>query len=360
MPWITDFGAGLSLVDWWPVRVLALAATLLSILLLAWRFRVRAARLVLIPFVVVLLLADVLAAVNGYYGYYLTVSQALGTAGEDDGALASLNDQTTPPAAGVVVDIDIPAPVSKFQARPANVYLPPAWFARPRPRLPVIVLLHGTPGGPADWLDGGEARQTADRWAAAHGGVAPIVVMPDINGGTFDDTECVDSGRGSAETYLTTDVTRFVRSRFLARDPGRGWAVAGLSEGGSCAVVLALRHPDLFGTFADFGGLLGPRDGDINDPAGTAAALFGDSQPDFDAHEPEWLLSHRTFPGLRGFFAVGSNDAEPRAAVERLAALSRRARVDTEVVVVPGGEHTFDVWRTALATALPWIAPRLG
>ncbi|MCI2422867.1 alpha/beta hydrolase-fold protein [Saccharopolyspora sp. K220] len=360
MRWIAAFCADLSLVDWWPVRALLLAAAVLAAVVLVWRFRDRALRLVLIPLVVVLLTVNALVGVNAYFGYYLTISQALGMDGEDRGSLAMLNARTTRPASGVVVDVEIPGRTSGFQARPADVYLPPAWFAHPRPRLPVIVLLHGTPGSPADWLDGGQAQQTADQWAAEHGGVAPIVVMPDVNGDTFGDTECVDSARGNAETYLTADVPQFVRARFLTRGAGQDWAVAGLSEGGSCAIMLALRHPDVFGTFADFGGLLGPRDGDSNDATGTATALFGGSQQNFDAHEPAWLLTHGKFRDLHGFFAVGDDDPEPRAAVQQLAGLSRRAGIDTDVVVVPGGGHTFDVWRAAFASSLPWIARWIG
>lgn len=55
------------------------------------------------------------------------------------------------------------------------------------------MLLHGTPGTPQDWIDGGQAAATADAYAAAHGGRAPILVMPDINGSIDADTECVDS-----------------------------------------------------------------------------------------------------------------------------------------------------------------------
>jgi S-formylglutathione hydrolase FrmB len=37
---------------------------------------------------------------------------------------------------------------------------------------------------------------STDSWAADHGGVAPILLMPD---GSFDaDSECVDSSRGNA------------------------------------------------------------------------------------------------------------------------------------------------------------------
>ena len=86
------------------------------------------------------------------------------------------------------------------------MYLPPAWFAHPRPALPVLELLHGTPGSPNDWTRGASIDVLVDRWAARHGGRAPIVIMPDVNGGFLADTECADGVAGNAETYLVVDV----------------------------------------------------------------------------------------------------------------------------------------------------------
>lgn len=355
-----DFCADLSLVDWWPLRLVLLAVTVLLAALLVWRFRRRAVRLALLPLVVLLVAVNVLIGVNAYFGYYLTVAQALGLDGEDQGSLAMLNAQQTRPANGIVATIDIPGSSSGFAARPAQVYLPPAWFARPRPRLPVILLLHGTPGSPTDWVDGGRAADAANEWAAGHGGVAPVIVMPDVNGDVFDDTECVDSARGKAERYLTVDVPKFVHSRFLTREPGRYWAVAGLSEGGTCSLVLALRHPDMFAAFADYGGLVGPRDGDVNDPGDTIAALFDGSRKRFEAHEPAALLGRHRFPGLHGYFVVGEADPEPLAATRFLEGLTRRAGIDTRVDVIPGGEHVFPVWSQAFATTMPWLAQQVG
>src|SRR5690606_33522021 len=45
------------------------------------------------------------------------------------------------PATGVVAEVPIPATASGFAARPAWLYLPPAYLARPRAQLPVLVLL---------------------------------------------------------------------------------------------------------------------------------------------------------------------------------------------------------------------------
>lgn len=74
-----------------------------------------------------------------------------------------------------------------------QVHLPPAYFAHPRPKLPVVVLVSGVPGSPEQWFAEGRAGQTLDAFAEGHRGLAPITVAVDANGATFKDTLCVDS-----------------------------------------------------------------------------------------------------------------------------------------------------------------------
>lgn len=311
---------------------------------------------------VVLVLGSVAVGINAYYGYYPTLGEALGGAPPDDDSLASAEADTGPlPASGQVVPIDLPGTQSGFTARQGYVYLPPAWFVRPRPALPVVMLLHGTPGDPANWTEGGAAQGIADAWAGAHHGVAPVLVMPDINGSLTGDSECVDGPVGDVETYLTVDVPATVQQTFATVAPGRGWAIAGFSEGGSCAIMLALRHPDMFTAFGDFGGLAGPRVGETNaDTADTVTQLFGGSQQQFAAHEPAALLAAQRFPQLGGWFQVGTADAEPLAAAQQLVPLATAAGISTCLVTMPGAGHTFDVWTAAFRDSLPWMAARLG
>jgi S-formylglutathione hydrolase FrmB len=325
------------------------------------RARSRAPALIVVA---VLLLASAAQAVNAHYGYYPTLAEALGGPGPDEDSLATADADAAAgviPATGQVVPVDLPGTASGFAARQALVYLPPAWSARPRPTLPVVMLLHGTPGAPTDWTDGGTAQATADAWAAQHAGVAPVLVMPDINGSLSADTECVDSPLGNIETYLTVDVPAAVQQNFGTAAPGPAWAVAGLSEGGTCSIVLALRHPAMFSAFGDFGGLAGPRVGETNaDVADTVTQLFGGSQQAFDAHEPSALLTSQRFPGLGGWFQVGTGDAEPLAAIQKLSPLARTAGIETCLVTMPGQGHTFDVWSAAFRQSLPWLAGRVG
>ncbi len=350
-----------SLISWFPVGavLLVLAA---PVAYLAVRGRRAGPRVAGALVTAVLVLASAAVGVNAHYGYVDTLGEALGGAGPDETSLsaAEAGSGTVPPS-GQVVPIDLPGATSGFDARQGQVYLPPAWSARPRPALPVVLLLHGTPGDPTDWTDGGAAQTTADAWAAQHGGTAPVLVMPDVNGSLTGDSECVDGPGGAVETYLTVDVPAAVQKTFGTQPPGRGWAVAGLSEGGSCAIMLALRHPDLFSAFGDYGGLAGPRVGDTNDDtADTVAQLFGGSQQQFAAHEPAALLGAKRYAGLGGWFQVGDQDAQPLAAARQLAPLARAAGVRTCLVVMPGLGHTFDVWTAAFRDSLPFLAAQVG
>jgi S-formylglutathione hydrolase FrmB len=236
------------------------------------------------------------------------------------------------------------------------VYLPPAWFAADRPPLPVVMLLPGTPGTPVDWTRSGHADVTADRYAAAHGGRAPILVMPDATGHPLRDTECVDGPSGQAEQYLVVDVAAEVVRRFDAAADGENWAVAGSSAGGTCAVMLALRHPDRFAAFVDLSGDVRPNVG--SRPA-TLTHLFGGSADRFRAHDPAWLLTARRFGGTSGWFEVGTRDRGPLAATEELAPMARLAGIRTCSIERRGG-HDFAFWSSSFDHALPWLSAVLG
>jgi S-formylglutathione hydrolase FrmB len=313
-------------------------------LVLAWchahRWRQRVGAVLLSVVAAVLAVA---VGVNGWFAYFPSVGALLGRRATDQvtaGELASLVRSGRVPDHGVVVRTTIPG---AFDARPAQVYLPPAWFRSPRPSLPAVELLHGTPGSPEDWTRAGFADVTADRWAAAHGGVAPVIVMPDPNGSWTGDTECVDGREGRVETYLVRDVPRWVEAHEGVTGP---WAVAGSSMGGYCAAMLALRHPDRFVAFADYSGLDRP-----THPNG-ARWLLG-SAAAVAAHTPAELLD--ASPPPDAWFEVGSSDDGADAAVARLAARAKAAGLRTRLVVLPNAHHTWRVWRDSFEDSLPFL-----
>ena len=183
---------------------------------------------------------------------------------------------------------------SGFHARQAMVYLPPAYLGSVRPELPVLVMIPGQPGGPEDWFVAGKMASIMDGFAAAHAGVAPIVVVPDATGSTLANTLCLDSQLGNVETYLAEDVPAWL-AQHLQVDPDRArWAIGGFSFGGTCALQLALRRPAVYPTFLDISGRPEPT---LGDHASTVQAAFGGDEERFRAVNPLDILAAGQFPG---------------------------------------------------------------
>jgi enterochelin esterase-like enzyme len=327
----------------------------------------------------VLATAAVVAAgaqsLNGYYRQYPTLRTLLGLPAADvvpftDVALRAPLvpapagrplDQvwTAPPdipPAGVVTQVDVPAPASGFAARSALLYLPPAYLVSPRAELPVLVLMPGQPGAPQDWFDGGQLAQRMDRYAAAHRGLAPVVVVVDQLGDPLANPLCVDSPLGAVATYLTVDVPNWVRATLqVDRDPA-AWAIGGLSNGGTCSLQTAVNHPGVYPTFVDVSGEQEPT---LGDRQRTLDAAFGGDPAAFAAVNPLDVLAARRFPGTAGYLVAGAQDSTYLPAARRVLAACRAAGMDVQLHVLPGG-HTFAVWGPGLEGALPWLGTRLG
>ncbi len=307
-----------------------------------------------------LLVAFAASLVNLQYGYLPDVRALLGRPEPEQIPRGELGSRgLARRKQGALVALDVPATKSRFHHRPAMVWLPPAWF-HGHVALPVIVLLGGTPGRPEDLVRAGAVDVVAERYAMAHGGRAPIIVLPDDNGSFFGDTECVNGPLGHAETYLTVDVPAFVRKRFGATTDPEHWAIGGISEGGTCALVLALRHPEVYRHVLDISGDPYPNLG--IGPDGEARAtwgLYGGDKSQWAAHNPVSLMANHPFAGDSAWFAAGAHDASHVHAARMLAAAAKRACITTKLKMSPGG-HTYMYFKVALRDALPWLADQVS
>ncbi|MCU1452873.1 MAG: hypothetical protein JWN46_1019 [Acidimicrobiales bacterium] len=359
--------ARISLLRPWVMVVLGLLTGLAVVAAQrAWRRR-RALGALTLVIVVATALTTVAAGVNQHYGYLPTLDSLFGRRAHDEAtwktavhtaARAKIDPNQGLRPKGMVVLVTIPGTTSHFHARPAQVYLPPAWFRQPRPVLPVLMMLPGTPGSTYDWTRSAEADLISDRFAAKHHGLAPILVMPDPNGSFFADSECVDGAGGRAETYLVDDVPAWVVQHVGSASGAQRWAVAGASAGGTCALHLALRHPDRFATALDFSGERTPtRHGDRLGPyKGTLAHRL----QQFAAHDPGHLLtSFRRPERVALWFGVGKSDGKVTRVNRDLAARAKQHGFPTVLDLVPGG-HRWRVWNRCFEDALPWTANRLG
>jgi S-formylglutathione hydrolase FrmB len=363
-------GLPLTVLGWAGVGVLGLV-----LLGLGWtrqRWRVRGPAVA----AAVLLVLGAVDGIDTVYGAFPSVAAALQLPPADTAGAGSVlfhHPGTTPsapdgrlwrtwhapadlPAHGSVAQIAIPPVTSRFPARSAWVYVPPAYLTPKPPVLPVLVLLGGQPGSPRDWLDAGQLSGRMDAWAAAHAGLAPIVVMPDALGGETANPLCMDSALGRADTYLAHDVPAWVGRTLPADPPGHDWAVAGFSYGGTCSLQLAVAHPALFRTFVDISGQRSPT---LGGRTQTIAATFGGDESAFAAVDPLHELAAHRYPGISGLFVVGASDRAYGPAQRIVSDAARTAGMTVVTRELPGA-HNWMLAGTAFEAALPWIAAHLG
>jgi S-formylglutathione hydrolase FrmB len=298
---------------WWWVAIFgfAVAVLLFGVRRFSWWRRGVALLAIALSF------ASAALVLNQWVGYYTTVQEAWGQLTQ--GPLPDQVDRSKldsyrgkPLTTGMVVSITTPKDQSHFTHRTEYVYLPPEWFAGPTPpQLPVIMMIAGEFNTPQDWLRTGNAIQTVDHYAAQNGGKAPILVFPDVGGSFNNDTECVNGSRGNVATHLTDEVRPYVVKNFDAAPGGKNWGVIGWSMGGTCALDLAVMHPDLFTAFADIAGDAAPNAGTKDQ---TVDRLFGGSVNDYNAFDPALVMAkHGPYTGVWGWFDDSSGKNDPRA-----------------------------------------------
>ncbi|GGL05582.1 esterase [Salinibacterium xinjiangense] len=368
---VDAFGMSPGLVSflWFAATCSAIALALANL----WRSR-RRRKIVAVASVLLFLVSGTLA-INASFGLNRTLGSLFGVT---MAAAVSLPATSTPPETGPsappktgplyqswVAPADLPAQgttgsqvipntVSGFTSRPAGIYLPPAAFVANAPALPLVILLMGQPGNP----DPSFIAATLDRDAAAHDGLAPIVIVADQLGDPASDPLCLDTPNyGKAETFITQDVVNWAVSNLnIIKDP-RYWTIAGYSNGGQCAISFAAKHPDLFSNVVDISGE--EFAGSESEEATLADVFLGD-QAAYDAIKPLNLLAARKFIDTVAVFTVGSNDTGFIPGQQRMAAAATAAGMTVTYWESPDGGHVLPALTDGLDEAFVVLYPRLG
>jgi len=333
-----------------------------------WR-RPRQARSALVLLATMAVLLATGAVVNRQADFFPTVQSLVAGQGAavtvgQDGVLAALPVSVTAadlrlvqyrrlPGHGAVVRVQLTG-ASTGLSRTGAVYLPAAYFepAQARVRFPVLEVLSGSPGSPAQTLHLLHLAQALDTAVAEHRAAPMVVVVPDTNGSAVRDRECVNAAGGVPdETYLTTDVQTFMAQRFRVQAPGRGWATLGTSTGGYCAINLALRHPEAYAAAASLSGYFHALT-DI-----TTGDLFHGS-PLRLANDPTWRVQHLPLPPVALWLSAGTGEVRELTGLRDFAGVLP-GTADLTTVVVPRAGHAFPAWSAVLPQALSWASSRL-
>ncbi|WP_407939474.1 alpha/beta hydrolase [Nocardia terrae] len=304
-------------------------------------------------------LLNVGVVLNQWVGYYPTANAAWAALTAeplphqtDLESLASLRN--TDVGTGRIVPVDIPESGSHFKHRTEYVYLPPAWFQGDKPpTLPVVMMIGGEFNTPKDWVNSGQIMQSVDDFAKSNNGLTPILVFVDSGGAFNNDTECVNGPRGDAADHLTKDVPAYVESTFDASADPAKWGIVGWSMGGTCAVDLAVMHPEQFGTFVDIAGDLGPAAGNKEQ---SIKRLFGGDENAWAAFDPVTVMrKHGAYPDTVGLF----DDLTPPASQKKMASdprvqayMRQQQQVDESKVGMGGKDGVFDTGEVGAAEEL--------
>ncbi len=273
-------------------------------------------------------------------------------------ALADWHAPAGMPKKGQLGSTMIPGTTSHFNARLALVYLPPAALVAHPPRLPVLIMMSGEPGGPSQLFASGGMTAILDSYAKAHAGLTPIIVVPDQLGAVDHNPMCVDSKLGNAATYMTVDVPRWVRKNLTVLPDRANWGVGGFSEGGTCAVQFGAALPQLFGSIVDISGQYAPT---IGSKRATVAAGFGGSIEKYNAALPSTILkAHAPYADMLALFNYGELDARYAPEVRKSEADARAAGMQTKTFVSPATAHDWHTVEYSLSKSIGYMSQHWG
>jgi enterochelin esterase-like enzyme len=190
---------------------------------------------------------------------------------------------SVPTGTGRLVYLNLHGPWAGPATEQVAVYLPPGYDANSTKRYPTVY----EAGQPfAQWNSAVRINSTLDQLIAA-GTIPPaLYLFMDSWSGPYPDSECADSYDQTElmDTYMSKTVPAYIDGHFRTIAEPAARAVMGMSYGGYCAAVLALRHPDVFGQSLSFSGYFTAGSG------GASAKLpFGGNANLIANGSPTWL-----------------------------------------------------------------------
>ncbi|SEH01108.1 S-formylglutathione hydrolase FrmB [Nonomuraea solani] len=234
------------------------------------------------------------------------------------------------------------------------MFLPSAYFADVRRRLPAIIALTGHPGEPRNLMTRLDLPGRMARAIAAHQARPTVLVMMRPSVVLPRDTECVDvPGGPQAQTYFATDVRNAVTAHYRVAAGRESWGILGGSTGGYCALKIAMTHPGAFSAAVSLSGYYKT----IVDR--TTGDLFGHDRTLARRNDLMWRLANLPAPPVSVLVTSSRKGESDYLPTERFAA-AVRPPMRAWSLILPSGGHNFNTWNRELPQALPWLARQLG
>jgi enterochelin esterase-like enzyme len=252
------------------------------------------------------------------------------------------------PTHGTIVHDEVVSAALGGQVKEFLVYLPPSYYTvqGKTTRFPTLYLLHGTPGRDSDWFTGGKADQAADTLIALGKIPELIMILPDGNGRPEETSEWGNSfdQQQKIETYVSTDLVRYVDAKYRTLADAAHRGIAGLSMGGFGAMNIAVHHPDIFGYVSSLGGYYRAE-----------GSIWGNNDEYIRMNSPiEVLPADQQAWNLHMFIGAETQDGvyytDAKEYVQELSQLQISYQFDTE-----NGEHSWNTWQIEMYHTLLWL-----
>ncbi len=256
---------------------------------------------------------------------------------------------------GSVVIAHYTSPSLANATRVAYIYLPEGYTQAPARRYPSLYLLHGSPGGPHDWLGAAHAAAISDALIAEQKMRPTILVFPDGNGSVIRSSEWANSydGRQMVENAIAYDLVTYVDTHFRTIASPAYRAIGGLSEGGYGAANIALHHPDIFGTAICLSGYYVAHGPVFGDTSVAAQSYRRFNSPLLYIQSPSGQLAMRHLT-----FVIGDGTADgyylQQSIIFSQALKNDHARV---TFITTGGGHSWTLWMALYADVAPLVEP---
>lgn len=246
-----------------------------------------------------------------------------------------------------------------------SIYLPDGYETSLR-TYPVLYLLHGYTYDETSWIQFGKIQEITDHCIDENQLSKLIIVMPD-GGTTWYQNDL--AGNARYENFFTKEFIPYIEKTYSVKADKRFRAIAGFSMGGWGALLLSMKHTDLFSS-----------------AAGINAAIYTDEQlaeGSLDQKRFDEVFGSLYGRGLKGYQRI--NEAYRRNAPLHLLSDSGIAGLKTvryyldcadddfliagnmkfhELMTlkkiphefrVRDGSHTWEYWRTAMPELLKFV-----
>ncbi|MEU3569751.1 alpha/beta hydrolase-fold protein [Kitasatospora sp. NPDC036755] len=242
------------------------------------------------------------------------------------------------------------------------VYLPPAYFDPKLAlvRFPVLLAIAGYPGTTLNLLHELPLAQTAIELQRSGKMPPTVLVMARPAVVPARDTECVDvPGGPRTETWFVKDVPEAILGNYRVGRTAGSWGTLGYSTGGSCALRLAMRFPNVYGSAASLHG-----DFTVRQDNYTGGDLFNGDKALAQQHDLGWRLQNLPVPALNLLAVSTRTEGDYPQTVQfveqatRAAAANPQFKVDS--LYLDDGGHNFDSWTRELPATLEWLGAHLG